>query len=219
MKGNIKKIKSLAKKIITAKLNSIKKLFEGIQVIRGENGYPYSFLPLTDFSAPMDPLFIEKMADLMIYFADFEHVDLIVSEADRGGGPLAQAVSLKVGLPFTLSNWYRPNQLVYANRMIGGVTVEATSGFAGEGKMCLNGIKKGIQVMIIDDILSSGSTADALIRCVHKMGSEVKEIIFVGENVDMGGRIKIETKYNIPVKSLVQYSTKEKDEKTHVINL
>lgn len=216
MKNQIKKIKSLDKKIIKASLNQIQKLFDGIQVIRGKNGYPYSFLPLTDFSSPMDPRNIEKIADLLIYFADFEKIDLIVSQADRGGGPLAQTVAIKVSLPYTLANWYRPNQLVYPNRSIGGVTVVASSGFAGPGKMCLNGIKKGIKVIILDDILSSGRTAEALIKCVHKIGSTVSAAVFVGENIDMGGRERIENKYRIPVKSLVRYSTKK--EKTVVVS-
>lgn len=181
------------------KLIRIRSVFVGVPVVRGKDGYPYSFFSLTDSTPPIRPSLIEDMADLLVYHGSFRKADLIVSEADRGGGPLTQAVAVRTGLPYTLANWY-PEEIQ------GQIAAKASVGFSGTGFIYLNGITPGQKVILVDDLLSSGGTALALIEAVEQAGAQVIEALFVGEKWDIGGRERIAQKYNIPIKTLVQFT-------------
>lgn len=197
------KAKPLKSNGITDKLARIKKTFINKPVHFSKEGYPYSFFTLTDFLPPMEPALLEDMAELLVHFGDFKDVDLIVSEADRGGGPLAHAVAVRTGIPYTLANWYP----------IGGhgeLHVAADVGFSGKGDIFLNGVKKGQKIILVDDLLSSGGTALALIRAILKGGATVKQTLFVAEKVLMGGRKKIEEKYDVPIITLVRFYAENK---------
>ena len=196
--NNIKEIKSLSHDVVNEKLNRIKKIFNKIPIIKGYGGYPYSAFSLTDFNPPMDPHLIEDMADLIVYNGSFEKANLIVSEADRGGGPLTQAVAMRTGLPYTLANWY-PIQ------SMGSIKVATSVGFSGKGVICVYGIQKGDRVIVVDDLISSGGTAYALIESVNKVGATVIEADFVANKHNMGGEEKIKNKFNIPVNYLLSF--------------
>lgn len=204
--NRIKQIKSMSGSGIKEKLKRIKKTFHNIPVINGKDDYPYSVLTLTDFNPPMDPWLIEDMADLIVYYGNFENVDLLVSEADRGGGPLTHAIALRTAIPYTLANWYPV-------KSAGSINVLASTGFGGKGWICLYGVKKGQKIFLIDDIISSGGTALALIECIIRAKAVVTEAFFVGEKITMAGALKIKKKYNIPVRSLVKFEAMGKSTK------
>lgn len=194
------KLKSLDQPAIQKKLERIRKSFIGKPIHFDKTGYPYSLFTLTDFYPPMEPTLIEDMADLLVYYGDFENVDLIVSEADRGGGPLTHAISMRTNIPYTLANWYPSGGP-------GELQVNASVGFSGNGFIFLNGIKKGQRTILVDDLLSSGGTAIALIQAILKGGATVKQALFVAEKVLMHGRQKLEKIYSIPIISLVKFKT------------
>ena len=145
----------------------------------------------------MESALIEDMADLLVHYGDFENIDLIVSEADRGGGPLTHAISMRTNISYTLANWYPSGGP-------GELRVAASVGFSGNGFIFLNGIKKGQRIILVDDLLSSGGTAIALIQAILKGGATVEQGLFVAEKVLMHGRQKIEKNYSIPIISLVK---------------
>lgn len=180
------------------KLSRIKKVFINKPIFFSKSGYPYSLFSLTDFTPPLEPFLIEDMADLLLSLGDFENVDLLVSEADRGGGPLTHALAKRTDIPYSLANWYPTGGH-------GELYVKASVGFSGSGSIYLNGVKKGQKIIIVDDLLSSGGTVIALIETIIKAGASVKECLFVGEKTLMNGRQKIEKKYKIPIISLVKF--------------
>ncbi len=63
-------------------------------------------------------------------------------------------------------------------------------------------IRPGQKVLIIDDLLATGGTIEAVIKLVERLGGEVVKLCFLIELVDLGGRDRLE-KYN--VSSAVQY--------------
>ena len=63
-------------------------------------------------------------------------------------------------------------------------------------------LKRGQRVVIIDDLLATGGTLDAVIRLVNKAGAKVVGIGFVVELKDLNGRQRF-AKYDIH--SLVTY--------------
>ncbi|MBU0975749.1 MAG: phosphoribosyltransferase family protein [Patescibacteria group bacterium] len=194
--------KKLTKEEYGLKLARIKRSFLDIPIINGSNGYPYVLLSLTDSVPPMDPTLLEDMADLLVMEGDFLNVDVIVSEADRGGGPLTHAIALRVGIPYVLANWY-------PNGIKGETKVKTSIGFSGEGHIYVNGLKSGQKAIIVDDILSSGGTVDALAMALKGSGVVVSEALFVGEKLGIGGRDRILKNHNIQIKSLVQFCIKD----------
>lgn len=196
--SSIKQIKSLTKNEIQNKLERVSKVFSDIPIVIGKDNYPYSLFSLTDYYPPLNPQIVEDMADLVIYFGNFEHANLIVSEADRGGGPLTHAIATRTELPYSLANWY-PIEVK------GQISVKMSTAFAGDGFICLNGINPGDNIVLVDDLLSSGGTALALIQAINKAGGKVQSAIFVGEKVEQGGRAKLES-IKILVQTLVKFN-------------
>ena len=194
----IEEIKSMPESEVSRKLAAIKETFVGIPILKGKNDYPYSLFSLTDYSPAMKPSLIEDMADLLVYHGNFKNADIIVSEADRGGGPLAHAVALRTNLPYTLANWY-PKETV------GEVRVEASIGFSGDGYIYLNGILEKQRAILVDDLLSTGGTAVALLQAIEKANAIPLEALFVAEKVGMRGRSAMEEACNIPIKTLVKF--------------
>jgi adenine phosphoribosyltransferase len=199
----LKEIKSMQEREVYQKLVAIKRTFVDIPILKGKNGYPYSLFSLTDFSPAMKPSLVEDMADLLVYYGDFQNADIIVSEADRGGGPLAHAVAVRTGLPYTLANWY-PNETV------GEISVAASIGFSGQGHIYLNGLVEKQRAILVDDLLSTGGTAVALLQAIQKAKAIPVQALFVAEKVGMGGKSKIENSCKIRIKTLVEFKSEGK---------
>lgn len=197
--SEILRIKSISPEVVLAKTQRVRESFIGIPIHRGLKDYPYSLFALTD--GPINPTLVEDMADLLIYHGNFEGVDLLVSEGDRGGGPLAQAVAFKTGIPFTLANWH-----AVPPDAPGIVTIRTSAGFSGQGDIVINGIQPGQRIILVDDLLSSGGTSEALIKAIREAGATIEQALFVGEKVNLYGRDKIAQEFpNIRVTSLVRF--------------
>lgn len=59
--------------------------------------------------------------------------------------------------------------------------------------MCIHAdvIKPGQKVVIIDDLLATGGTAEAIVRMVKKLGGEVVGLGFIIELDDLKGSINL----------------------------
>jgi adenine phosphoribosyltransferase len=62
-------------------------------------------------------------------------------------------------------------------------------------------IKKGENVLIVDDLLATGGTLSAMIEIVDKLGGNLIEAAFIVELEFLGGRKNI----NCPVYSIIKY--------------
>jgi adenine/guanine phosphoribosyltransferase-like PRPP-binding protein len=161
-----------------AKMSKITSAFVNIPIVNNPElcEYPYCFFQLTDFNPMMVPDVVEEMADLMVMLADFERCDVIVSEADRGGAPLAQAVARRTGRPFVLANWYPLGEGI-------GASTSVNVGFSGDGSVHLNGISEGDRCIFVDDMLSSGGTAEGVLGSIVKLGGIPVECVFASEKL------------------------------------
>ena len=68
--------------------------------------------------------------------------------------------------------------------------------------MHADAIKAGQRVVIVDDLLATGGTVEAIIRLVESQGAQVVGIAFVIELDDLKGREKFG---DIPVLSLTHF--------------
>lgn len=72
-------------------------------------------------------------------------------------------------------------------------------------EMHKDAIKPGQKVVIIDDLLATGGTGEAIIQLVEKMGGVVAAVVYVIELAGLKGREKM---HGIPVETVVSYEGK-----------
>jgi adenine phosphoribosyltransferase len=142
-----------------------------------------------------DPaLFSEVIADLAERYQPMR-IDKIAAMESRGfifGAPLAG----KIGAGFVPLRKFGklPHTTVAEtfNLEYGTETLEVHT----------DAIAPGERVLIIDDLLATGGTAEAAVRLVKRVGGEVVEIAFVVELVFLKGRGRLA---GIPVYSMVVF--------------
>ena len=59
-------------------------------------------------------------------------------------------------------------------------------------------VKKGESVLLVDDLLATGGTAEAATNLIEKIGGKIKACCFVVDLPDLGGRTRLKTLgYNV----------------------
>jgi adenine/guanine phosphoribosyltransferase-like PRPP-binding protein len=164
-------------------------------------------LPVGDFKFLVNPLteqipattaeLLRSTTEWLVEVGDFSKATKIAGEEDKGA-ILVASTALETGLPFGMARWY-PSGLE------GQVGVDFDMEYAS-GQLFLNGIEQGDQVIIVDDMISTGGTMLALIQAVEQADATIIDIICVAEKVEYRGvdRIRNETGYQ--VKTLLQIS-------------
>jgi adenine phosphoribosyltransferase len=71
-------------------------------------------------------------------------------------------------------------------------------------EMHTDAIKPGQRILIVDDLLATGGTADAASKLIKKVGGNIIGAVFFIELTTLGGRRKLE-KDGIKVTSMLQY--------------
>jgi adenine phosphoribosyltransferase len=66
-------------------------------------------------------------------------------------------------------------------------------------------IRPGQKVVVIDDLIATGGTTEAIIKLIEKLGGEVVKLCFVMELAGLNGRKKLR---DYPVESLIIYEGK-----------
>jgi len=160
----------------------------------------YKFLinPLTEQIPATTAELLQAATDWIIAEGDFSQATKIAGEEDKGAILIA-STCLATGLPFGMARWY-PSGLE------GQVSVDFQMEYTS-GKLFLNGVTENDQVVIVDDMISTGGTMLALIQAVQSAKADIVDIVCVAEKIEYGGVEKIirETGYN--VKTLLKVST------------
>jgi len=73
-----------------------------------------------------------------------------------------------------------------------------------EMEMHEDAVKPGQTVILVDDLIATGGTAEAAIKLLRQMGAEVVAACFVIDLPDLGGRRKLEA-MDVTVRTLVSY--------------
>ena len=156
------------------------------------NGYQYFIHPMSDGIPSIDPELLKEAADLMISKCSFD-CDLIVT-AETMGIPIATAVSLKLGIPYTVVRKRKYG-------LPGEVDISQRTGYS-KNSMYINGVKKGDRVVVIDDVLSTGGTMKAMLDAlINRIGCTVVDAAVVfGKNFMSSDEIFDE--FGIRVKTL-----------------
>ena len=76
---------------------------------------------------------------------------------------------------------------------------------SAEIEMHETSIKPGQKVVIIDDLMATGGTIEAIIKMVERLGGKVVKIVFLMELMGLKGREKLE---GYDVESVISYPGK-----------
>lgn len=73
-----------------------------------------------------------------------------------------------------------------------------------EMEMHKDAIKPGESVILVDDLIATGGTAEAACKLLQQMGANIVAACFVIDLPDLGGRAKVEA-LGVPVRTLIAY--------------
>jgi len=73
-----------------------------------------------------------------------------------------------------------------------------------EMEMHKDAVREGQKVILVDDLIATGGTAEGAVKLLQQMGADVVAACFVIDLPDLGGRKKIEA-LNVPVRTLVEF--------------
>ena len=156
--------------------------------------YPYFIHPLTDGVPRLDPSVLTAVVELIEAAIDWDSVDLILG-IEAMGLPLTSPLSMRNNRP----------QVVVRKRsygLEGELAIDQSTGYS-KGSMYLNDIQEGERILIVDDVLSTGGTLDAIIKGVESLGAIIESVIVVVEKGP--GLQQLQQKYpHIQISSIVR---------------
>ena len=158
-------------------MNQLRTSLQNAPVI-WKGDYPYFIHPVTDGVPRMDPEVLKAIVELTVERVDWRQVDVLLG-IEAMGLPLAAPLSMATGVPLVVAR-----KRSYG--LDGEVKIDQATGYS-KGVMYLNDINEGERVAILEDVLSTGGTLEAVIEGVHRAGAEVTEIVAV---VEKGGGLK-----------------------------
>ncbi len=164
-------------------------------VRRGD--YYYFIHPISDGVPQLEPELLEEITEhiLGIISKDFDKILAI----EAMGIPLATAISMKTGIPFTIIR-KRPYGLE------GEIRLSQETGYS-KGELYVNDVRKGDRVLIVDDVISTGGTLISLIKALEDTGAIITDTIVIIERGDGLSRLK---DIGIDIKTLVRIDVTEK---------
>jgi len=166
--------------------------------IRSVPDFPKEGINFFDITTLLcDPAAFRYSVDQMAEHFKNRKVDKIVSIESRGF-IFGAALAYKLGCSFVPAS--KPGKLPYKT-----IKVDYSLEYGKDGlELHEDSICKGDRVMVIDDLLATGGTVEAVCKLVERLGGVVEGIGVLIELSFLPGRKKLE-KYNIV--SLVDYDS------------
>lgn len=158
-------------------LDLLKKSLLEAPIVKKGN-YHYIVHPITDGIPDISPLLLKEVTnEIKNHITKYGKVDKILT-IEAMGIPLASILSIETNIPF---NIIRKRKYGLPQE----VSIEQFTGYS-KSKLFINGLKKGENVIIVDDVLSTGGTLKAVLSVLKKIGVNVKAVIIAvnkGESV------------------------------------
>ena len=65
-------------------------------------------------------------------------------------------------------------------------------------------VRPGEKVILVDDLIATGGTAEGAVKLLRQIGAEIVAACFIIDLPDLGGRTKLEA-LGVPVRTLIEY--------------
>src|SRR5205814_7579593 len=75
---------------------------------------------------------------------------------------------------------------------------------AYEMEMHVDAIKQGDRVVLVDDLIATGGTAEGAVKLLRQLGAQVLAACFIIDLPDLGGADKLR-KLEVPVRTLISF--------------
>ena len=157
-------------------------------LIRTIPHYPHKGIMFRDITTLLkDPAGLKMTIDQMVGRYKGQKIDKVCGIESRGfilGAPVAY--QLGVGFVPIRKKGKLPAETI-------GHDYELEYG-ADRIEIHVDAISKGERVLLVDDLIATGGTAEAAATLIQKMGAEVVECCFIIDLPDVGGRSRLEMK-------------------------
>ncbi len=144
-----------------------KAYLDSLVVMKGD--YPYFVCSLSDGQPALTKEVVDEVTERILEQGPLE-CDLILAP-EAMGIPYALALTVRTGIPFQIIRKKRTG-------LPGEIEISQKTGYS-ESKMYLHSVPKGTEVIIVDDVLSTGGTLTATVKMLQESGIIVKEAIIV----------------------------------------
>lgn len=179
-------------------MSLLKKSIEEAPVIK-KGEYNYVVHPLTDGIPEIKPeLLNEVVTEMEKHVTANQPIDRIVT-VEAMGIPLAAALSLRTGIPFTIIR-----KREYG--LPGEVSVQQVTGYS-KSTLFINGVNKGNRIVIVDDVLSTGGTLKAVLQSFKEIGVVVKAVIIAINKGEIAEQIQ--KTFDVPIISIATITIKD----------
>jgi adenine phosphoribosyltransferase len=166
--------------------------------ILNKKEYRYLIHPLFDGFPFISPkLLMEVANDLNKLIKPYLPFDKIVT-VEAMGIPIATQLSIKMDIPFVI---IRKRQYGFSDE----IKIQQQTGYA-TSELFINGFERHEKVIVVDDILSTGATIQAIINALQRVEVVIKAGFFI---VDKGDSLKdISKKTDIHLHALAKINVK-----------
>ena len=151
--------------------------------------YNYVIHPITDGVPYIEPSLLGEVVDWIA--GEMPSCSRIVT-MEAMGIPIAAALSVKTSMPFTIIR-----KRSYG--LPGEVSVKQVTGYSSSS-LFINGLGKGDEIVIVDDVLSTGGTLTAVVSALKSMEVSIKGIFIA---VNKGNLEEIRKKIGMNINTLV----------------
>lgn len=173
-------------------LEELKKSLVECHVVK-KGDYFYFVHPISDGVPLVESKLLNSIMDYIVDNFDLSNVDKIVG-IEAMGIPLATALSLKTDIPFVIVR-----KRSYG--LDGEFQVHQKTGY-GKSELFINNIGKDDNILLIDDVVSTGGTLTSVIKALDKIGANIIHIILPIEKDD--GRKIVEENTGKKLSTLVK---------------
>ncbi len=135
-----------------------------------KDGYHYFVHPISDGVPMLEPGLLREIVIKLIRKADLEDVDKIVTPAAMGIH-ISTAVSLMTDIPLVVIRKRKYG-------LDGEVALFQETGYS-DSEMYINDVDEGDRVLVLDDVLSTGGTLNAILTSLEDIGADVVDTVAV----------------------------------------
>jgi adenine phosphoribosyltransferase len=186
-------------------VDAIDQSLETAQVM-DRKGYPYLIHPLIDGVPRVDPKLLQAWTDWATSHKDLLDEATLLAAPEAMGLPLVAPVSLATGIPYVVVRKRRYD-------LPGELVAYCETGY-GENCLHVNDVRKDDKVLVVDDVVSTGGTLNALLATLLATGAKpLGALVFLDK-----GRVRpvLEERHGVPIR--VMRTVKVEAGKVHIVD-